>query len=89
MKFQLAVSLALLLNAHLCLAHLPETFDEELHLRPLDDGKLYSHFAFTILAPNSASALVVHDENGCECSKVLQPLINKRDYQPNTMDFFL
>jgi len=43
-----------------------EIFDEQLRLRPLQDGRLYTHFTFTTLlegaSPRSPESLQTKDE---------------------------
>lgn len=43
----LGISLWLICQSHFALAD--ERFDEDLHIRPLQDGRLYTRFSFTTL----------------------------------------
>lgn len=62
----LGIGFWLVRQSHLTLAD--EHFDEELHIRPLRDGRLYTHFAFkTTLEeanPRSPELLSVEDKRG-------------------------
>jgi GPI-anchor transamidase subunit T len=59
----LGISLWLVCQSHLALAD--ERFDEDLHIRPLQDGRLYTRFSFTTLlkdaVPRSPVMLTVAD----------------------------
>jgi phosphatidylinositol glycan class T len=60
----LGVGLWLVCQSHLALAD--EHFNEELRIRPLRDGRLYTHFAFKTLlegaVPRSPGTLSIEDE---------------------------
>ncbi|TBU25069.1 Gpi16 subunit GPI transamidase component [Dichomitus squalens] len=67
MHWNICSKTSLLLAFHVAIAFaLHEQFDEDLHLRPLRDGKLLSRFSFTILlkgaTPRDPQLLSVDDE---------------------------
>lgn len=60
----LGISLWVICQAHVALTD--EHFNEGLHIRPLQDGRLYTHFSFQTLltgaVPRSPATLNVDDE---------------------------
>ena len=70
MRWNLCSRICLLLAFHLATAFAQhEQFDEDLHLRPLRDGRLLSRFSFTTLlkgtAPRDPQQLSADDEGMC------------------------
>ena len=70
MRWNLCSRICLLLALHLATARAQhEQFDEDLHLRPLRDGRLLSRFSFTTLlkgtAPRDPQQLSADDEGMC------------------------
>lgn len=63
----LGIGLWLICQSRVVLAE--EQFNEELHIRPLQDGRLYTHFSFRTLlegaVPRSPATLNDDDEREC------------------------